>query len=115
MSIVTIWSVFQNPVTNIQQKEERLVCSTNLFILPKKVKVKNNKYQFNNKQFNLHENVTFPYSSDQVSPPVCLGLKLCFQGLLMSCMVTRWLVTPSSAEDDPIALVSQNFLGRESQ
>ena len=40
----------------------------------------------------------------------------------MSCMVTRCLVTPSSAEDDPVddlllllALASQNLLGRESQ
>ena len=38
--------------SNIQQKEEGLVSSTNLFILTKKVEVNNNKYQFNNKQFN---------------------------------------------------------------
>ena len=70
----------------------------------------------------LHENVSSPYSSDQVSPPVCLGLKRCFQGLLMSCMFTRCLVTLSFSEDDPVAglllllaLVGQNLLGRESQ
>ena len=48
----------------------------------------------------LHENITFPHSSDQVSPSVRLSLKRCFQELLMSCMFTRCLVTPSSSEDD---------------
>ena len=40
----------------------------------------------------------------------------------MSCMVTLYLVAPSSAEDDPVddlllllALVGQSLLGRESQ
>ena len=72
--------------------------SINLFILTKKVIRLTITSQFNNKQFD--ENVTFPHSSDQVFPPVRLGLKRCFQGLLMSCMVTRCLVAPSSAEDD---------------
>ena len=54
-------------------------------------------------------------------PPVHFGLKQCFQGLLMSCMFTHYLVTLSSSEDDPVAglllllaLVGQNLLGRES-
>ena len=99
--------------------------NTNLFILTKKVRLTTTSTSLTINNFipiYLHENVTFPHSSDQVSPPVRLGLKRCFQGLLMSCMVTHCLVAPSFAEDDPVddllllvALVGQNLLGRESQ
>ena len=109
--------------SNVQQKEERLVSSTHLFILTKRLTITNTSLTINILiPVYLYENVTSPHSSDQVSPPVCLGLKRCFQGWLMSCMFTRCLVTPSSSEDDPVAglllllaLVGQNLLGGESQ
>ena len=99
--------------------------STNLFILTKRLRLTiiSASLTINNLiPIYLHENITFPHSSDQVSPPVHRGLKRCFQWLLMSCMVTLCLVTPSSAEDYPaddllllLALVGQNLFGRESQ
>ena len=111
--------------SNVQQKEERLVSSTHLFILTKRLRltIANTSLTINILiPVYLHKNVTSPHSSDQVSPPVCLALKRCFQELLMSCMFTHCLVTPSSSEDDPVAglllllaLVGQNLLGRESQ
>ena len=123
LHLPTIVNHYDN--SNVQQKEEGLLSSTHLFILTKRLRLTITSTSLTINiliPVYLHENVTFPHSSDQVSPPVRLGLKQCFQGLLMSCMTTCCLVTPSSSEDDPVAglllllaLVGQNLLGRASQ
>ena len=55
-----------------------------------------------------HKMLHFPILPNQVSPPVPLGLRRLFQGLLLSCMFTCCDLLLL------LALVGQNLSGRES-